>query len=73
MRSRIGIGVSLLAFVGTVWGLTSAWAMGDSSECEASCEAAHRACVEVCQSHQNPVECDGRCQDELHDCRRSCR
>jgi hypothetical protein len=72
MASRIALGIVVVAFVGAAWGLVGARAM-EEGDCQASCHAEHTACVETCQSHEDPVECDSRCNDALEDCLQSCR
>jgi hypothetical protein len=44
----------------------------DPSDCEQSCDAAHEACIESCDEHENPVECDSACDDSLDDCLEAC-
>ena len=60
---------SLMAFAGAV-----AWAQGDDRDsCVDACKQAKERCVEICDTHANPVECDEDCQDAAHDCIRECR
>ena len=59
----------LMAAAGTV-----AWAQGeDRDACVDACRQAQDQCVEICDTHANPVECEEDCQDAEQDCMRECR
>jgi hypothetical protein len=60
---------SLMVFAGA-----AAWAQGDDRDsCVDACKQAKEQCVEICDTHANPVECDEDCQEAAHDCIRECR
>ena len=41
--------------------------------CVDTCHQAREQCVEICETHANPVECEEDCQDAEQDCIRECR
>lgn len=45
----------------------------DRDACVDSCRQAAEQCVETCETHANPVECEEGCQDREEDCTRECR
>jgi hypothetical protein len=55
------------------WAPISTAQIIDADECESACYAQESERTEACGAHTNPVECDGRCRDELEDCLRECR
>ena len=69
-KLMIAIAVSSLMVVTSA----VAWAQGDDRDsCVDACKQAKERCVEICDTHANPVECDEGCQDAAHDCIRECR
>jgi hypothetical protein len=70
LKLMIAIAVSsLMVVAGAV-----AWAQGDDRDsCVDACKQAKEQCVEICDTHANPVECDEDCQEAAHDCIRECR
>jgi hypothetical protein len=59
---------SLMVVAGAV-----AWAQGeDRDSCVEACRQAKEQCVDICDTHSNPVECDEDCQEVAHDCIREC-
>jgi hypothetical protein len=51
-----------------------AWAQSeDRDACVDACHQAEEQCVEICETHANPVECEEGCQDAAQDCIRACR
>ena len=44
----------------------------DANSCQQACYELKSICVEACGRHTNPVECEGRCEDELGECKRHC-
>ena len=51
-----------------------AWAQSaDRDSCVDSCDQAKARCVEPCDTHKNPVECDEGCQDTAQACIHQCR
>jgi len=58
----------VMAVAGTV-----AWAQSaDRDSCVDACYQAKVQCVDTCDTHDNPVECDEDCQDAAEDCVRQC-
>ena len=52
----------------------AAWAQDeDRDSCVNACQQAKAQCVEICDTHANPVECDEDCQDAARDCIHECR
>ena len=47
--------------------------IGEGGFCRDACAEAHAVCVDQCSQHNNPMECEGQCDDALEDCRHSCR
>ena len=47
--------------------------IGEGDSCLDACAEAHTVCVDQCSQHNNPMECEGKCDDALEDCRHSCR
>jgi hypothetical protein len=45
----------------------------DRDGCVDSCRQTREQCVETCETHVNPVECEEDCQDAEQDCIRECR
>ena len=61
--------VCLMVVAGSV-----AWAQSeDRDSCVDACHQAKAQCVNTCDTHDNPVECDENCQDAGEDCIRQCR
>jgi len=59
----------VMVVVGTV-----AWAQSaDRDSCVDACHQAKAQCVDTCDTHDNPMECDEDCQDAAKDCIRQCR
>ena len=53
---------------------TAAWAQGDEREsCIEACQRAKAQCIDICDTHENPVQCDQKCQEADQDCIRECR
>jgi len=51
-----------------------AWAQSeDRDSCVDACNQAKARCVDICDTHDNPVECDEDCQDAAEDCIRQCQ
>jgi len=51
-----------------------AWAqIGDRDSCVDACQEAKAQCIDTCDSHDNPVECEEDCQDAAEDCIHRCR
>jgi hypothetical protein len=51
-----------------------AWAQSEGRDsCVDACHQAKARCVEPCDTHDNPVECDAACQNTAEDCIRQCR
>jgi hypothetical protein len=56
-----------------VWGF-GAWAQViDADACERACYEQKSACITSCGEDNDPVECEGRCEDEAEDCLAECR
>jgi hypothetical protein len=59
----------LMVVVGSV-----AWAQSEEHDaCVDACEQTKAQCVDRCDTHDNPVECDEDCQEAAQDCTRACR
>jgi len=41
--------------------------------CVDRCDQIKEKCIEACDVHDDPVECDERCNDSSEDCLRQCR
>lgn len=51
-----------------------AWAQSaDRDSCVDACNLAKARCINTCETHENPVECEETCQDTAEDCSRQCR
>jgi hypothetical protein len=51
-----------------------AWAQSeDHDSCVDACNQTKRKCVDTCDTHDNPVECDEDCQAAVEECIRQCR
>jgi len=51
-----------------------AWAQSEGRDsCVDACQQTQEQCVEICDAHANPVECEEDCQDAEQECIRSCR
>ncbi len=67
-RTAIAV-LGLMVIAGAV-----AWAQGeDRDSCVDACQQTKERCVESCEMHANPVECEEGCQDAEEDCIRECR
>ena len=52
----------------------AAWAqIGDQDPCVHACHVAKVQCIDTCDVHLNPVQCDEDCQEAAEDCIRQCR
>jgi len=40
--------------------------------CEAACRAAKVQCITSCGEHDDPMECDARCEEQAQECREEC-
>jgi hypothetical protein len=50
-----------------------AWAQGaDRDSCVEACHDAKIQCLNTCETHSNPMECDEACQEAAQDCTRQC-
>jgi hypothetical protein len=50
-----------------------AWAQsGGRDACVDACEQAKQECINRCDAHENPMECDEHCEDAEVDCIRMC-
>ena len=61
------------AFLAALVGFDSSAQVIDANPCQQSCYEQKAVCDQACGSHTNPVECEGRCDDELGECLRHCR
>lgn len=60
--------VCMIAVAGAV-----AWAQSaDRDSCVDACHQAKTRCIDTCETHDNPVECDEDCQETAQDCTRQC-
>jgi hypothetical protein len=51
-----------------------AWAQNtDRDSCVDSCERAKENCINICTTHENPMECEEDCQAKAVACNRQCR
>ena len=69
-KSMVAIAtLCVIAVAGTV-----SWAQStDRDSCVDACHQAKVRCIDTCDTHANPVECDEDCQETTHDCIRQCR
>ena len=52
----------------------AAWAQDtDRNSCVEACRQAKAQCINTCDTHENPVECDEDCQEAAQDCTHQCR
>jgi len=50
------------------------WAQSAGRDsCVDACEQAEARCIDACGTHDNPVECEEKCQDTAEACSRQCR
>lgn len=71
-RSNPMLGIAVL-YLMVVAG-SVAWAQrADRDSCVEACRQAKAECIDTCDVHDNPVECDEDCQDAVEDCIRQCR
>jgi len=72
MRSRRSMTAVLLACA-TLAAASLVWAQSERRDaCVASCEQAEARCIDACDTHDNPVECEESCHDRADDCRLQC-
>jgi hypothetical protein len=55
-----------------IWSFATWGQVIDASACERSCNEHHTAYVTACGTHDNPVECDADCRDQLEGCQEQC-
>jgi adenylate cyclase len=71
-QSKSMAAIAALFVMGVVGSV--AWAQSaDRDSCVDACHQAKAQCVDSCDTHDNPVECDEDCQDAAEDCIRQCR
>lgn len=65
----------LLAAAGSIalWSLATSAQVIDADPCQRACYQAHAACVTGCGTQNDPIECEGDCQDQVEDCLSECR
>ena len=55
------------------WGVASGAQNDGRDACGESCHQQERTCIERCGEHDDPIECEGGCRDQLDDCLGRCR
>ena len=71
-RSKLMAAIAALCVMGVAgsW----AWAQSvDRDSCVVACDQAKAKCIDTCDNHANPVECDEGCQKTAKNCIRQCR
>jgi hypothetical protein len=73
MRGSTGALLLGAACLIALWGVISSAQVIDSNACQRACYEQKGRCVTACGMHDDPVECDADCHDQLTDCVRECR
>jgi len=73
MRRAALVALVVVAGLWTSWSAVTSAQEIDANACEQSCRAQESICVSACGAHPDPVECEGRCRDQVEDCLRQCR
>jgi hypothetical protein len=64
--------IAVLCVIGMAGSVAWSQSTGRDS-CVESCQQAKTRCVETCDTHDNPVECDENCQETAQSCTHQCR
>ncbi len=71
MRSKLILGTAIVALALTAW-LSNAHAQDEEEDCKAVCRSEAQQCIVACGENDDPIECEGDCQDTALDCHRQC-
>lgn len=67
------LGLPLVLAALAIWAFAGQAQVIDAGPCEQECYGDHTACVDRCSEGEDPVECEGSCDDTLQDCLSECR
>jgi len=73
MRRSVLVTLFAAACGVAIWSFATSAQVIDATPCQKSCYEQHSACVSACGAHDNPIECEARCDDQFEDCDAECR